>query len=90
MKFDVVIANGVLLSAEGETRADVAIRGETIAAVGPGLAAANTAAPRSSMRRDGKSFRVESMSTSISSFRSAARSPATTGTRAPARRRGEA
>ena len=39
MDYDVVIANGTLLSAEGETRADVAIRGETIAAVGPGLAA---------------------------------------------------
>ncbi len=39
MEYDVVITNGVLLSAEGETRADVAIRGETIAAVGPGLAA---------------------------------------------------
>ncbi len=39
MDYDVVITNGVLLSAEGETRADVAIRGEKIAAVGPGLAA---------------------------------------------------
>ncbi len=39
MDYDVIIANGVLISAEGETRADVAIRGETIAAVGPGLAA---------------------------------------------------
>jgi dihydropyrimidinase len=39
MDFDVVIANGVLLGENGETKADVAIRGETIAAVGPGLAA---------------------------------------------------
>ena len=39
MDYDVVITNGVLVGAEGETRADVAIRGETIAAVGPGLAA---------------------------------------------------
>jgi len=37
MDYDVVIANGVLVTAEGESRADVAIRGETIAAVGPGL-----------------------------------------------------
>jgi dihydropyrimidinase len=39
MDYDLVITNGLLLGAEGETRADIAIRGETIAAVGPGLAA---------------------------------------------------
>lgn len=39
MSYDVVIADGLVVSAEGEIRADVAIRGETIAAVGPGLAA---------------------------------------------------
>lgn len=39
MGYDVVITNGVIISAEGEQRGDVAIRGETIAAVGPGLAA---------------------------------------------------
>jgi dihydropyrimidinase len=39
MDYDVVIANGNVVGAEGERRADVAIRGETIAAVGPGLAA---------------------------------------------------
>ncbi len=40
MDYDLVITNGILLGAEGETQGDdVAIRGETIAAVGPGLAA---------------------------------------------------
>jgi dihydropyrimidinase len=39
MDYDVIIANGTLLSADGETRADVAFLGETIAAVGSGLAA---------------------------------------------------
>ncbi len=39
MEYDVVIANGTVVTAEGATSADVAIRGETIAAVGPGLAA---------------------------------------------------
>jgi predicted amidohydrolase YtcJ len=39
MDYDIVITNGTLLSADGETKADVAIRGETIAAVGPDLAA---------------------------------------------------
>ena len=37
MDYDIVIANGTVVTAYGETRADVAIRGETIAAVGPGL-----------------------------------------------------
>jgi len=41
MKYDVIISNGLILSAEGEEKGDVAIRGETIAAVGPGLAVAN-------------------------------------------------
>lgn len=39
MDYDVVIAGGIVVGAEGEMRADVAIRGEQIAAVGPGLAA---------------------------------------------------
>jgi dihydropyrimidinase len=39
MNYDIVITNGLVLSAQGETRADVAIRGETIAAVGQGLGA---------------------------------------------------
>jgi dihydropyrimidinase len=39
MQYDAVIANGLVLSIDGETKTDVAIRGETIAAVGPGLAA---------------------------------------------------
>ena len=45
MEYDVVITNGTILSADGETKADVAIRGETIAAVGPGLAAKAVPAP---------------------------------------------
>jgi dihydropyrimidinase len=40
MKYDTIITNGVILGAEGEREGDVAIRGEAIAAVGPGLAAA--------------------------------------------------
>ena len=52
MDYDVVITNGILLGAEGETRADVAVRGETIAAVGPGLAAVARRAP--SHRRRGQ------------------------------------
>src|SRR4051812_17154305 len=36
MDYDVIITNGLILGAEGEQRGDVAIRGETIAAVGPG------------------------------------------------------
>jgi dihydropyrimidinase len=39
MDYDVVIAGGIVVGAEGQARGDVAIRGETIAAVGPGLAA---------------------------------------------------
>ena len=39
MVYDIVIANGTVVTASGEARADVAIRGETIAAVGPDLAA---------------------------------------------------
>src|SRR6476646_10450237 len=38
MNYDVIITNGVILGADGERRGDVAIAGETIAAVGPGLA----------------------------------------------------
>ncbi len=39
MDYDLIITNGILLGDEGETQGyDVAIRGETIAAVGPGLA----------------------------------------------------
>jgi dihydropyrimidinase len=44
MDFDIVIANGTVVSADGETLADVAISGEKIAAVGPGLA--KKASPR--------------------------------------------
>jgi dihydropyrimidinase len=44
MDYDVVITNGVVVDAEGQTRADVAVRGETIAAVGPGLAAKSVGA----------------------------------------------
>jgi dihydropyrimidinase len=39
LDYDLIIANGVVLSAEGERKADVAVRGEKIAAVGPGLVA---------------------------------------------------
>jgi dihydropyrimidinase len=39
MDFDVVIKNGLIVGPDGEMRGDVAIRGETLAAVGPGLAA---------------------------------------------------
>src|SRR5262245_13430686 len=39
MDYDGVIADGVVVGAEGQARGDVAIRGESIAAVGPGLAA---------------------------------------------------
>jgi dihydropyrimidinase len=39
MGYDLVIANGTVISPEGSRAADVAVRGETIAAVGPGLAA---------------------------------------------------
>jgi dihydropyrimidinase len=45
MAYDTIIANGTVVSAEGQEQADVAIRGEKIAAVGKGLAAgANGAA----------------------------------------------
>lgn len=38
MAYDLIIANGTVVSAEGPQTADVAVRGERIAAVGPGLA----------------------------------------------------
>lgn len=38
MAYDTIIANGTVLSAEGQQQADVAIQGERIAAVSPGLA----------------------------------------------------
>ncbi|HEV3168377.1 MAG TPA: dihydropyrimidinase [Isosphaeraceae bacterium] len=38
MIYDTIIANGTVVSAGGQEKTDVAIRGETIAAVGPGLA----------------------------------------------------
>src|SRR5215468_8136229 len=38
MRYDTVIVNGLVVSGERETRADVAISGGTIAAVGPDLA----------------------------------------------------
>jgi dihydropyrimidinase len=37
MAYDLIIANGVVVSPEGQEKADVAIRGERIVAVGPGL-----------------------------------------------------
>jgi dihydropyrimidinase len=37
--YDLIIANGTVVSAEGTQKADVAVRGDKIAAVGPGLAA---------------------------------------------------
>src|SRR5438093_6945108 len=38
MAYDTIIANGTVISAEGQEQADIAIRGEKIAAVGKGLA----------------------------------------------------
>ncbi len=38
MEYDIVIANGTVVNVDGESRADVAIAGEKIAAVAPGLA----------------------------------------------------
>src|SRR5438552_4194788 len=38
MAQDLIIANGTVISAEGQEKADVVIRGEKIAAVGKGLA----------------------------------------------------
>lgn len=40
MAYDTIIANGTVVSAEGQEQADVAIQGEKIAAVGKGLARA--------------------------------------------------
>lgn len=42
MAYDTIIANGTVISAEGQEQADVAIRGERIAAVGKGLAKTST------------------------------------------------
>jgi dihydropyrimidinase len=42
MAYDTIIANGTVVSADGQEQADVAIRGERIAAVGKGLARAGT------------------------------------------------
>ncbi len=39
MAYDLIIANGTVVSPEGTTKADVAVRGEQIVAVAPGLAA---------------------------------------------------
>ena len=41
MKYDTVITGGTVVTANGQKRADVAIRGQKIAAVGKGLARAN-------------------------------------------------
>ncbi len=38
MKYDTIIAGGTVVTAEGQKRADVAIKGQKIAAVGKGLA----------------------------------------------------
>src|SRR5262245_44037842 len=40
MAYDTIIANGTVISADGQEQADVAIRGEKLAAVGKGLARA--------------------------------------------------
>jgi dihydropyrimidinase len=40
MAYDTIIANGTVISAEGQEQADIAIQGERIAAVGKGLARA--------------------------------------------------
>ncbi len=42
MAYDTIIANGTVLSAEGQEQADVAIQGERVAAVAKGLAKTNT------------------------------------------------
>jgi len=85
MDYDVVISNGIVVSAEGEARADVAIQGERIAAVGPGLAASARDGTRIVDAR-GRYVIPGSMCTSTWSSPSAGRSPATTGTRARAPR----
>src|SRR6516165_3124233 len=41
MAHDTIIANGTVISAEGQEQADVAVSGEKIAAIGKGLAKAN-------------------------------------------------
>src|SRR5207302_5210411 len=38
MAYDTIIANGTVVSAEGQEQSDIAIRGEKVAAVGRGLA----------------------------------------------------
>src|SRR5947209_1744737 len=38
MAYDLIIANGTVVSADGTQKADVAVQGERIAAVAPGLA----------------------------------------------------
>src|SRR5215213_9879091 len=43
MTYDLIIANGTVVGPDGTQAADVAVRGETIAAVGPGLAKNNEA-----------------------------------------------
>jgi dihydropyrimidinase len=40
MAYDTIVANGTVVSAEGQQQADIAIRGEKVAAVGKGLARA--------------------------------------------------
>ncbi len=42
MKYDIIIKGGTVVTADGQRRADVAIKGQKIAAVGTGLARANS------------------------------------------------
>src|SRR5207245_1138544 len=44
MPYDLVITNGTVISADGQEQADVAVRGERIAAIGKGLAKPGEAA----------------------------------------------
>src|SRR5215467_13074726 len=52
MAYDTIIANGTVISAQGQEQADVAIQGEKIAAVGKGLA--RTAAGATVLDASGK------------------------------------
>ena len=45
MAYDTIIANGTVVSAQGQEQADVAIQGEKIAAVGKGLARSSACQP---------------------------------------------
>ena len=45
MKYDTIIKGGMVVTAEGQKRADAAIKGQKIAAVATGLSRANSNAP---------------------------------------------